>query len=168
MHPDAARWIERLRLERHPEGGWFRETYRSPERLEEPGAPGTGGGPRALASAIYFLLDGADFSAFHRLRSDELWHFHAGSAVLLVAIDEAGRLRSFTLGCDAERGETPQVRIKAGWWYAARLEDPESYALAGCTVSPGFEFADWELARREELEAQFPQHARVIGELTRA
>ncbi len=168
MHAHAARWIERLRLERHPEGGWFRETYRSPERLEVPGAA-TGSAPqRSLATSIYFLLEGPDFSSFHRLRSDEVWHFHAGSALLLVAIDAGGQLRSFTLGNDVERGETPPVRIRAGWWYAARLEDSDSFALVGCTVSPGFEFEDWELGRREELQAQFPQHARVIEELTRA
>ncbi|MBI5838141.1 MAG: cupin domain-containing protein [Candidatus Eisenbacteria bacterium] len=166
MHADAARWIEHLRLERHPEGGWFRETYRSPARLEIPGAP-PGSPMRSLATSIYFLLEGTDFSAFHRLLSDEVWHFHAGGAVLLVAIDPAGRLRSFTLGSDAGRGETPQVAIRAGWWYAARLEDTDSYALTGCAVSPGFEYQDWELGSREELQSAFPQHGRVIQELTR-
>ena len=166
MHPEAANWIERLRLQPHPEGGHFRETYRSTEQLELPGAPASES-CRALATAIYFLLAGADFSALHRLRSDELWHFHAGTAVLLSAIDEAGKLRSFTLGNDVARGETPQIRIRGGWWYGARLEDQESYALVSCTVSPGFEYQDWELGRREELQAAFPQHARLIEELTR-
>jgi uncharacterized protein len=167
MHPDAARWIKQLRLEHHPEGGFFRETYRSREALEATGTPAGPDSRRALATAIYFLLGGSDFSAFHRLASDELWHFHAGGAVLLVAIDEGGRLRSFTLGADLDRGESPQARIQAGWWYAARLEDPESYALVSCTVSPGFEYQDWELGRREELESKFPAHRRLIVELTR-
>ena len=167
MHPEAERWIRHLRLAPHPEGGHYRETYRAAELLEVADGPAGPGAARALATAIYFLLEGAEFSAFHRLASDELWHFHAGTALLLVAIDEGGRLRSFTVGHDAGRGETPQVRVKAGWWYAARLEAPESYALASCTVSPGFEFQDWELGSREELESKFPQHARLIGELTR-
>jgi uncharacterized protein len=167
VHPEAEHWIRHLRLAPHPEGGHYRETYRAADLLEVADDSPERGSTRSLATAIYFLLEGADFSAFHRLAADELWHFHAGSALLLVAIDGTGRLRSFTLGHDVERDETPQVRVKAGWWYAARLEAPDSYALVSCTVSPGFEFQDWELGHRQDLEAKFPQHARLIGELTR-
>lgn len=159
---DAKYWIETLGLERHREGGFYRQTYRAELGIEAPGR-----GTRAASTAIYFLLEGEDFSALHRLRSDEVWHFYAGGALVVEVIDPAGEYSSITLGVDREAGEVFQGVVKAGCWFGSRLRDPGTYALVGCTVAPGFEFADFEMGKRAELVRQFPQHRKVIERLTR-
>lgn len=160
----AQYWIERLHLEPHPEGGYYRQTYKS--ELEIDRLPGFGG-PRAAATAIYFLLEGRHFSAFHSLRSDEMWHFYAGSPLVVYVIDPAGEYSSILLGCDPDAGQLFQAVVKAGCWFASHVADWKGWALVGCTVAPGFDFADFELARREELIAKYPQHREVIRKLTR-
>jgi predicted cupin superfamily sugar epimerase len=166
---DAAFWIERLDLRPHPEGGYFRETYRSAERIAGAALPARFPGDRAFATAVYFLLTRDAFSAFHRIRSDELWHFYAGDAVTLAILDAdgAGGLTTESLGRDPQRGELPQVVIPAGAWFAAEVASSGSYALVGCTVAPGFDFADFELGDRRSLVAQYPQHRGVVERLTR-
>ncbi len=158
----AAAWIGLLDLAPHPEGGYYRETYRSADTIP------TAGGPRALSTAIYFLLPGDQVSALHRIRSDEVWHFYAGSALTLFVIHRDGRLVRTRLGPDARAGERFQTLVPAGAWYGAAVDDPASYALVGGTVAPGFDFADFELGPRAALTREFPQHRAVIERLTRS
>jgi predicted cupin superfamily sugar epimerase len=113
------------------------------------------------------LLDGEDFSAFHRLRSDELWHFYLGGSLVVHVIDESGRHSEIQLGSDPEADEALQAVVKAGCWFASQLRDRRSFALVGCTVAPGFDFEDFALARREELVSLYPQHRQLIQRLTR-
>jgi uncharacterized protein len=162
---DGAYWAERLQLAPHPEGGLYRQTYRAQLLIENLPPPFTG--ERAASTAIYFLLSGHDFSALHRLRSDELWHFYAGGRLIVSVISPQGRYSEIHLGSDIEAGETFQAVVPAGCWFASRTANPESFSLAGCTVAPGFDFADFELAHRETLAAEYPQHRELILQLTR-
>lgn len=166
MERDADFWIHALELKPHPEGGYFRETYRSAERL--PARPGAArpGGSLALSTAILFLLRGHDRSRLHRLGADELWHFHTGAALTLHRIEESGNCHESRLGLALERGEQPQVLVRAGEWFGASLEGGSSFALVGCTVAPGFEYQDFELGVRAELVARYPQHRALIERLT--
>lgn len=159
---NAATLIRELGLARHPEGGYFRETFRAealPFALPERG-------PRSASTAIYFLLEHPDFSAFHRVRSDEIWHFYAGSSLELHTLDPERGYELVMLGSSIERGERPQHVVRAGVLQAARLEAP-GFALCGCTVAPGFDFADFELPPRAELASRFPPHRELIERLTR-
>ena len=152
--------IELLGLQPHPEGGHFRETYRSEQIIQTPF------GRRAASTAILYLLTGGEFSAFHRVRSDELFHFYAGDPADLVLLDEAG-CRTITLGADVAAGQQPQTLVPGGTWQALRLTSGATWSLMGCTVAPGFEFEDFELVRRDELTATFPAQADLIAQLTR-
>jgi hypothetical protein len=163
----AQAWIERLQLRRHPEGGWFRETYRSDEILSRAALPPRFGGDRAFSTAIYFLLEGEDFSALHRIRQDEIFHFYDGSALTLHMIDPGGNYATVKLGRDLAAGESPQAIVAAGSLFGATVNDPRSYALVGCTVAPGFDFADFSMPSREELCRQLPQHRQIVERLTR-
>jgi len=166
MTKDAAYWIEKLSLEAHPEGGYYRQTYRADLVLTKAALPPEFSGARAVSTAIYFLLEGENFSAFHRLRSDEVWHFYVGSTLVVHVIDQHGRYSEILLGSDPEAGEALQAVVKAGCWFASRVRDGKGFALVGCTVAPGFEFEDFEMARREELVSEYPQHRGVIEGLT--
>jgi len=163
----AQSWIDRLQLRRHPEGGWFRETYRSNEMMSRAALPPRFGGDRAFSTAIHFLLDADDFSALHRIKQDEVFHFYDGSALSLHVIDPHGSYSMVKVGRDLSAGQLPQAVVKAGCLFGATVGDPRSYSLVGCTVAPGFDFADFELPNREELCRQFPQHRQVIERLTR-
>lgn len=162
----AQDWIDRLHLQPHPEGGYFRETYRAPLILPR-SALTAHGGDRTVSTAIYFLLAGDEFSAFHRIRSDELWHFYAGSTLIVHVITPDGDYQQLLLGSDAENGESFQAVVAAGCWFGSSLRHPNTYALVACTVAPGFDFADFEMAKREELIAHYPQHLDIIQRLTR-
>jgi len=162
---DARYWIEKLRLEPHPEGGYFRQTYRS-EMMIAREALAEFGGERAVSTAIYFLLEGKNFSAFHRLRSDEVWHFYAGSALEVHMILPGGKYSRILLGRNFEAGQVFQAVVPAGCWFASQVEDGKSWALVGCTVAPGFEFEDFEMGKREELTGWYPQHRELIRRLT--
>lgn len=148
--PPAAYWIHTLGLAPHPEGGYFRETYRS-----------------AFSTAIYFLLPGGQVSALHRIESDKLWHFHAGSGLTLSVIHPSGQLEQVALGPQPEGGARLQAVVPAGCWFGASVADRASYALVGCTVAPPFEFAEFELGDRARLLADYPQHRDLIERLTR-
>jgi uncharacterized protein len=165
MTKDSAYWIRKLRLEPHPEGGYYRQTYRADLVLE--GLPRQFSGPRAASTAIYFLLEGENFSAFHRLRSDEVWHFYLGATVTVHVIEADGRYTQVQLGSDPEAGGVLQAVVKAGCWFASQMKDGKSFALVGCTVAPGFDFEDFELAERDRLVELYPQHRDVITNLTR-
>jgi predicted cupin superfamily sugar epimerase len=159
----AAEWIRALGLVPHPEGGHYRETYRSAETV-----PGRGGaGPRAASTAIYFLLQAHELSALHRLRSDELWHFHTGAPLRVSELTPEGGLREHRLGLDVEVGEQPQAAIAAGSWFGARVAADIGFSLVSCTVAPGFDFADFELGTRAALQAQYGRYAATIDALTR-
>jgi len=167
MNAGAKSWIEKLQLLPHPEGGHYRQTYRSVLILDKASLPSAFSSSRVAATAIYFLLDGEEFSALHRLRSDEMWHFYAGGTLIVSVIDERGEGWELLLGSDVEAGESFQAVVKAGCWFGARVKDRKSFALVGCTVSPGFDFEDFELAKRAELVRLYPQHRDVIERLTR-
>jgi predicted cupin superfamily sugar epimerase len=164
----AAYWIERLRLEPHPEGGYFRETYRATEAIARAALPPRFLGARAVSTAIYFLLPSEQVSRLHRLRSDELWHFHAGSPLTIAMLEPDGRAREVVLGPDPERGERFQVIVPAGCWFGASVAAPRSFTVAGCTVAPGFDFADFELGERGALLRAFPREEKLIMRLTRS
>jgi hypothetical protein len=167
LEKDAAYWIDKLRLEPHPEGGFYRQTYRADLILPKDALPSQFTGSRAASTAIYFLLDGENFSAFHRLRSDELWHFYIGASLVVHLIDAKGVYSEIQIGRNPEADEVLQASVKAGCWFASRVRDGKSFALVGCTVSPGFDFEDFELAKREELARRYPQHRDVIEKFTR-
>ncbi|MFY9793417.1 MAG: cupin domain-containing protein [Candidatus Sulfotelmatobacter sp.] len=167
MKKDAAYWIKKLSLEAHPEGGFYRQTYRADLVLAKDALPPEFTGARAASTAIYFLLEGENFSAFHRLRSDEVWHFYVGSTLVVHVLDQQGSYSEILLGTDPEAGEALQAVVKAGYWFASRVRDGKGFALVGCTVAPGFDFEDFEMAKREELVRDYPQHRKVIERLTR-
>jgi len=167
MTKNAAYWMKKLELEPHPEGGYYRRTYRADLVLPRQSLPGQFTGARAVSTAIYFLLEGEGFSAFHRLQSDELWHFYVGGTLVVHVIERDGRYSEITMGADPEAGETLQGVVKAGCWFASQVRDASSFALVGCTVAPGFDFEDFELGRREELVRAYPQHRELIVRLTR-
>jgi predicted cupin superfamily sugar epimerase len=160
----AEYWIEKLSLEKHPEGGWFRQVYRADEMIKKEHLPRRYSGARHHATSIYFLITGSEFSAFHRISSDETWHFYEGSTVTVHIINSDGKYSTVKLGNDFEKGEAFQYTIEHGWWFGA---ETESFALIGCTVSPGFDYEDFELGNRERLAKMFPEHREVIRKLTR-
>jgi uncharacterized protein len=160
-------WVERLQLVPHPEGGFFKETYRSPEVIPKKALPRRFLGDRAFSTSIYFLLDKDNVSAFHRIQQDEVWHFYDGTALILHIIGPDAAYATRTLGKDADAGQAPQIIVKAGCFFAAELENKESYALTGCTVAPGFDFEDFDMPDRERLIALFPRHADIIKRFTR-
>ncbi|HJV64887.1 MAG TPA: cupin domain-containing protein [Geomonas sp.] len=165
--PAAEELIARLQLSRHPEGGWFRETYRSTETIPAEGLPGRFGGQRPFGTAIYFLLERGDFSALHRIKSDETWHFYAGAPLAVQAVTPEGLQLELKLGAGLAAGETFQATVPAGCWFGAELAGDGEFALVGCTVAPGFDFQDFEMADRQQLSAMFPAHRELIGRLTR-
>ena len=159
----AAYWIEKLGLTKHVEGGAFKETYRSSLVLNN--LPPAFKGARNASTTIYFLLQEGEFSALHKIASDEGWHFYEGTSLAVYEIEPNGNLIKHTLGRDFEKGEIFQCTIKGNSWFGSRVEDG-GYALVGCTVAPGFDFEDFELANREDLLRQFPQYEKLIAELT--
>lgn len=167
MTTDVSDLIRRLRLEPHPEGGYYRETYRSPGVIPHAALPPAFGGARAYATAIYFLLEAGGFSAFHRLQSDECWHFYQGVGLDIYVLEPTGGLTIIRLGADGQHGDVFQAVVPAGRWFASRPAQPEGYALVGCTVAPGFDFADFEMAAAETLIQAFPQHEALIRQLCR-
>ena len=168
MAPEANYWVEKLQLEKHPEGGFFRETYRATERIPLQGLPSRFSGERCLSTGIYFLIAEGEFSAFHRIKSDEMWHFYKGESLEVYVIQPDGSLEIIKLGNNPARGEVLQAVVPANCWFASRVVEPEGYALVGCTVSPGFDFVDFELAQRAQLASAYPAHAPLISALTRA
>jgi len=163
----ASYWIEKYNLLPHPEGGHYIETYRSAESVAGSALPARfENGSRAFSTGIYFLLEQNQFSAFHRIKSDEMWHFYAGEALdIFVIYPETSQLKVIKLGANPENGETFQAVVPAGTWFASRPAKDSSYALVGCTVSPGFDFADFEMANKNDLIQLFPKHESLIREL---
>lgn len=150
---------------RHPEGGWFAETYRSAGSIPVGALPPHFDGARSYCTAIHFLLEGGDFSALHRLGSDETWHFYEGAPLTVHVISPEGVYRPILLGREPAEGQHFQATVPAGSWFGAETAGP--FSLVGCTVAPGFDFRDFELARRQELTALFPRHGALIERMTR-
>ncbi|MBY0466335.1 MAG: cupin domain-containing protein [Burkholderiales bacterium] len=159
--------IEQLALQPHPEGGYYRETYRSAHTLPVLQPADATPALRNVCTGIYFLLEAGNFSAFHQIASDEMWHFYAGQAIEVLQIDTVGTLTCTRLGPDLLNGDVPQHVVPARTWFASRVAQGGAFALVGCTVAPGFDFADFELAKRHALCNQYPQHRALIAGLTR-
>jgi len=159
---NATYWIEKLGLQKHPEGGYYKEIYKSKEFIAKDALPTRFSGKRAFSTSIYFLLNKKEVSAFHRIKQDEIWHFYAGSSLTIHIIDQQGRYSIAQLGRYFEKGSSFQVVIPAGSYFAAAVHNPASYSLMGCTVAPGFDFADFEMPSQSKLLKLFPQHAALI------
>lgn len=166
MHPEAARLIEALELAPHPEGGYYRETWRSPLKVDLAGGPGEPAGTRSFGTAIYYLLSGRDVSRLHRLKTDEIFHLYAGGPLIIHMLSEDGGYRAVTLGDDVGAGHAFQATVPGGCWFGASLAEVDSFALVGCTLAPGFDFEDFEMGGRAELLAAFPDHGKIIRQLT--
>ncbi len=156
MIKNAKYWIEKLGLQPHPEGGYFKETYRTKSEKEG----------RAASTGIYFLIEQGNVSRFHRIDADEMWHFYAGDGLTVHMIAPDGTYSLHRLGSDLENGQVFQAVVPAGYWFGADVTEGGSFALVGCTVAPGFEFSGFELADRDTLLGQFPDHEEIIMRLT--
>ena len=156
-------YIEELKLQKHPEGGWFKEVYRSGESIAKQTLNSRFSGDRSISTSIYFLLQAGEFSAFHKIKSDETWHFYDGAMLEIFSISPAGKLSVSKLGLNIHKGELPQITIPHGHYFAAKPS--VSFTLVGCTVAPGFDFADFEMPTKEELKVIFPNQIEIIEEL---
>lgn len=165
MHT-AQYWIKKLQLQKHPEGGYFREVYRSDELIPKHSLHERYSGERNHGTSIYFLITNTEFSAFHRIKSDETWHFYHGSSITIYIIDENGKYSTVRLGSNPEKDEAFQYTIPHSTWFAVSVDEPDSYALVGCTVAPGFHFNDFELGERENLLRLYPKYEAVIKKFT--
>lgn len=159
--------IKEFGLLPHPEGGYYKETYRSKEMIGKTALPVRFGGDRNFSTAIYFLLEEGNFSAFHRIKSDECWHFYAGGGLLIHIIHENGMHETIQLGNNIAAGQQFQYVVPAGCWFASEPAPGSSYCFVGCTVSPGFDFADLEMANVSQLTELYPQHEAIIKRLCR-
>ncbi|WP_213776388.1 cupin domain-containing protein [Caballeronia sp. dw_276] len=155
--------IEKFGLQPHPEGGFFRETFRGADKVSREVSPEE---QRSASTAIYYMLCDGAHSAWHRIRSDEVWHFYAGEPINIHVIDTAGHLHTHRLGNALTHADAVfQAVVPAGHWFAAELSDPSTFALVGCTVAPGFEFSEFEIADIAALVKAHPQHTDVIRRL---
>ena len=159
MNSEASALIARLSLEPHPEGGWYRETHRSAARVTT-----SAGLERSAATSIYFLLTSEAFSAFHRIASDETWHFYRGARLSIEIIAPDGVHERREIGAN----DVWQTTVPAGAYFASHVDAAGGYALVGCDVAPGFEFDDFEIAERASLRAKYPAHASLVARFTRA
>lgn len=168
MNKKALYYIEKLKLNKHPEGGYFNEIYRSGELFEASVLPERYKGSRAFSTSIYFLLEGKQFSSFHRLLSDEIWNFYDGSSVKISIITPGGKIEERVLGNDLDKNESLQTVVERNNWFGAELVDKTSFGLIGCTVAPGFSFEDFEIGDRNKLLKNYPEYSEVILRLTKA
>jgi predicted cupin superfamily sugar epimerase len=167
MQNEIQQIAKKLQLLQHPEGGFYRETYRSEEEISTQYNDNVSPVKRNISTCIYFMLTSDSFSAFHRINQDEIWHFYRGSALKLYMISPDGELSIIKIGNDILTDETPQFIVPAGYWFAAEVINQNSYCLVGCTVAPGFDFADFELADKELLGELFPTHKEIIERFCR-
>ncbi len=149
------------------EGGYYAETYRSQQAIPSEALPNRYNGPRSVATAIYYLLEPGTFSEIHRVSSDEIFHFYMGDPLEMVQLWPDGSHKIVIIGTDLERGMRPQVVVPHGVWQGSRLLAGGKMALLGCTVSPGFDYADYESGRREALMQGYPDAQELIAALTR-
>lgn len=163
---EASKWIRSLNLVQHPEGGFYKETYRSDDVIPAGTFGSRFSGPRSACTSIFYLVTVGNFSAFHRIRSDEIWHFYAGGPLELHQLHQ-GVHSPVLLGKDVQSGQQLQYFVPAGAWFASAPAPGSAFSLLGCTVSPGFDFADFELAERGQLIKEYPNQAELIAKLTR-
>ena len=159
--------VKELDLLPHPEGGFYKETYRSEGKITQSYLSPNFKGDRNMATGIYFLIEKNNFSALHKIKSDETWHFYYGDALEVIEINEQGHLTITKIGSNLSNGETFQYTVKANTWFGSRVSEGGHFSLVGCTVYPGFDFNDFELANRDVLINLFPKHENIITELTR-
>jgi predicted cupin superfamily sugar epimerase len=163
----ASTLVKKLDLQPHPEGGYFKEVYRSDELIKVEGLPERYSSERCFSTSIYYMLVGEQFSAFHKLQSDETWHFYLGSPIVLHLISSEGIYSKIILGQNITEDENLQYTIPRETWFAAEVKDKTTYSLVGCTVSPGFDFADFEMGKGSVLIKRFPQHSDIITSLSK-
>ena len=161
MSPEIQFWMNKLNLIPHPEGGYFREIYRSSDLLSMPDF----NGKRSISTAIYYLLTEGNFSAFHRIRSDECWHFYAGDPLSIHIIHSDGSFKTKIIGNQVNSNVAPFAVVPKNAWFASKSNG--AFSLVGCTVAPGFSFEDFEMAQRVNLISQYPQYLSVIEEFTK-
>ena len=159
--------IEQYRMQPHPEGGFFTRTYQSSGLTPKAALPAEFTGERYFSTAIVFLLKENDFSALHRLKQDEIWHFYLGGTLRLIMISPEGKFSETMLGQNVAAGEVVQAVVPAGCWFGAKPAEGTIFSFVGCTVAPGFDFADFELAKRSEILPQFPDLEAIIRCFTR-
>ncbi len=148
-------WIKKLALEPHVEGGWFRETYQSDDKIND----------NSICTSIYFLLDENNFSAYHRLTSDEIWYYHEGNPLHISMIDPSGEIKDVVLGSDIDKGEQLFYVVPKGYIFASYVD--QGFSIVSCVVSPGFTYDDFKLFKRDELLKAYPKHKDMIIKLTR-
>ncbi len=156
---DSNYFIEKLHMEKHPEGGYYKESFISEDAINE------GNNKKKLWTSIYFLLHTGEVSNFHRLKSDEMWYFHAGEALTIYMISPEGEFIEKQLGLNISKGEMPQVLVPKGYIFGSAMNN-YGFSLVGCMVSPGFEFKDFELFKRNELISKYPDYKSIITKLT--
>ena len=159
-------WVKTLELQKHPEGGYFKEVYRASELIKKEHLPDRYSGDRNYSTSIYFLIASENYSAFHKIKSDETWHFYYGSPLTLHVLDKEGKYSRIKIGNNPGNGEVFQYTVSRGDWFAASVDEKDSYALLGCTVAPGFLFDDFELGKKETMIKQFPAHETLIKRFT--
>jgi predicted cupin superfamily sugar epimerase len=156
----AKYFIDKLELQKHPEGGWFKEVYRSGEIIPKNSLDKRFPADRNISTSILFLLEANEYSAFHRIKSDELWHYHTGKPLKLFSISPSGKLKISKLGLDIDNGEKPQIIIPQGHYFAAKSTG--DFTLVGCTVAPGFDFMDFEMPLKKDLLMKYPEQEEII------
>lgn len=165
VDPDAL--IRHYGLAPHPEGGWYARTYCSGGLIPESALPDGFRGGRPYSTAVLYLLEAGQKSLMHRIRQDELWHFYLGGPLRLAAIKPDGDYDDVVLGSNPLKGQLVQFAVSAGSWFGAMPMPSSAFSFVGCTVSPGFDFEDFELGRQEALCAEYPMYSRLICEFTR-
>lgn len=168
MNPQNAQYyVSKLGMNPHPEGGYYKRTFESEERITDKELTVNFDDQRKLYTSIYFLLTSNDVSHFHRLKSDELWYYHAGSPLTIHIIHENGEYEEIKLGLNLDKGEVPQARVRKNSIFGSSVvnEDEDAFSLVGCMVSPGFEFKDFELFTQDELMSKYPERKEIIKKL---
>ena len=162
----AKELIDFFDLKEHPEGGYYKETYRSKGLINEGNLDKKFVGDRNFSTSIYFLLTSNRNSAFHKINQDEIWHFYKGSSLKIHMIDTDGKYSFKVIGSNFIGGEIPQFTVPANYYFAAEVIKENSYAFVGCTVSPGFDFRDFDLPSRKEFKDKYPKHSEIIEKFT--
>lgn len=163
----AEEYIQYLQLQPHPEGGYYTQSYCSSEVIPVTALPDRFTGDRPFSTAIYYLLTKNDFSAFHKIKSDECWHFYAGDRLYIHVIERNGNYHHVTLGPEICKNEVFQYIVPAESWFAVEPPPGTSFCLAGCTVAPGFDFRDFQMGNKKILADLFPQHYPLINRLSK-
>ena len=162
----AQDYITKLELTPHPEGGYYKQTYNAAGIIQHEALPPGYSGARSYSTGIYFLLEGKQFSALHKIKQDEMWHFYDGSPIMIHMIYPDGEYASIKLGLNLANGEVPQAVVPGGTYFGSEMISKSDFALVGCTVAPGFDFADFEMPPRSVLLEKFPEHKKVIEKIT--